>query len=110
MTAGGWGEGEERPFYFIFVLVGLKEACMSNFSFLGSFSGTSPGRAGGRVLDFSKLRLSQPSLAGSWAELGNSHYSFPLSNRGAMAKASCAEVPGKHDDKVLVQLVLTHSG
>ena len=40
----------------------------------------------------------------------NSHYSFPLSNRGAMAKASCAEVPGKHDDKVLVQLVLTHSG
>jgi hypothetical protein len=27
-----------------------------------------------------------------------------------MAKASCAEVPGKHDDKVLVQLVLTHSG
>jgi hypothetical protein len=40
----------------------------------------------------------------------NSHYSFPLSNRGAMAKASGAEVPGKHDDKVLVQLVLTHSG
>ena len=26
-----------------------------------------------------------------------------------MAKASGAEVPGKHDDKVLVQLVLTHS-
>ena len=23
------------------------------------------------MLDFSKLRLSQPSLAGSWAELGN---------------------------------------
>ena len=44
---------------------------MSNFSFIGSFSGTSPGRPGGRMLDFSKLRLTQPSLAGSGAEFGN---------------------------------------
>ena len=58
----------------IFVLVGLIEACMSNFSFLGSFSGTSPGRAGGQMLDISKLRLTQPSLAGSWAELGNTFF------------------------------------
>jgi hypothetical protein len=48
---------------------------MPNFSFLGSFSGTSlggraAGRPGGRMLDFSKLRLTQPSLAGSGAELG----------------------------------------
>ena len=34
-------------------------------------------------------------------------YSYPLSNRGAMARNSSAEVPGKHDDVVLVQLVLT---
>ena len=34
-------------------------------------------------------------------------YSYPLSNRGAMAKASGAEVPGKHDDVVFIQLVLT---
>ena len=34
-------------------------------------------------------------------------YSYPLSNRGAMAKASSAEVPEKHDDVVLIQLVLT---
>ena len=66
MTAGGGGGN--TIFFLIFVLVGLKEACMSNFSFLGSFSGTSPG---GRVLDISKLRLTQPSLAGSVAELGN---------------------------------------
>ena len=52
--------------FLIFVLVGLKEACMLNFSFLGSFSGTSPGR----VLDISKLRLTQSSLAGSWPDLG----------------------------------------
>ena len=45
MTAGGGGGN--TIFFLIFVLVGLKEACMSNFSFLGSFSGTSPGgRAG----------------------------------------------------------------
>ena len=68
MTAGG---GEVTPFLFlIFVLVGLKEACMLNFSFLGSFSGTSPGAAG-RMLDISILRLTQPSLAGSGALLGN---------------------------------------
>jgi hypothetical protein len=53
--------------FFIVVLVGLKEACMLNFS----FSGTSPGQPGSRVLDISKLRLTHPSLAGSWAELGN---------------------------------------
>ena len=36
---------------------------MSNFSFLGSFSGTSPGgRVAGRVLDISKIQLTQPSL------------------------------------------------
>ena len=34
-------------------------------------------------------------------------YSYPLSNRGAMAKASCAEVLVKHDVVVLIQLVLT---
>ena len=34
-------------------------------------------------------------------------YSYPLSNRGAMAKASGAEVLVKHDDVVLIQLVLT---
>jgi hypothetical protein len=45
MTAGEGGE--VTPFFFIFVLVGLKEACMSNFSFLGRFSGTSPGKPGG---------------------------------------------------------------
>ena len=66
MTAGEGGG--HQYFFLIFVLVGLKEACMSNFSFLGSFYGTSPG---GRVLDISKLRLTQPSLAGSWTELGN---------------------------------------
>mgnify|MGYP006975450894 CR=1 FL=1 len=32
---------------------------------------------------------------------------YPRSDRGAMAKASGAEVPGKHDDVVLIQLVLT---
>jgi len=37
-------------------------------------------------------------------------YSYPLSNRGAMARDSGAEVPGIHDDVVLVQLVLIHSG
>jgi hypothetical protein len=34
---------------------------------------------------------------------------IPLSNRGFMARASGAEEPGKHDDIVLVLLVLTHS-
>ena len=34
-------------------------------------------------------------------------YSYPLLNRGAMAGTSGAEVAGKHDDVVLVQLVLT---
>ena len=34
-------------------------------------------------------------------------YSFPLSNQGAMAWTNSAEVPGKHDDVVRVQLVLT---
>ena len=34
-------------------------------------------------------------------------YSYPLSNRGAIAKASGAEVLVKHDDVVLIQLVLT---
>ena len=29
-------------------------------------------------------------------------YSYPLSNRGAMAKANTAEVPEKHDDVVLI--------
>ena len=48
MTAGSGGGN--TIFFLIFVLVGLKEACMSNFSFLGSFSGTSPGgRPGGRA-------------------------------------------------------------
>ena len=37
-------------------------------------------------------------------------YSYPLSNRGDMARDSGAEVPGIHDDVVLVQLVLIHSG
>ena len=46
MTAGG-GVGGNTIFFLIFVLVGLKEACMSNFSFLGSFSGTSPGAGAG---------------------------------------------------------------
>jgi hypothetical protein len=31
-------------------------------------------------------------------------------HRGAMARTSSAEVPGKHDDVVLVQLVQIHSG
>jgi hypothetical protein len=34
----------------------------------------------------------------------------PLLIRGAMARASGAKVPGKHDDKVLVQVVLTTIG
>ena len=46
---------------FIFVLVGLKGACMLNFSFLGSFS---RGRPGGSWIS-EKLRLTQPSLAES---------------------------------------------
>jgi hypothetical protein len=33
---------------------------------------------------------------------------IPLSNRDVMARASSAEVPGRHDDIVLVLLVLTH--
>ena len=33
-------------------------------------------------------------------------YSYPLSNPGAMARTSSAEIPGKHADVVLVQLVL----
>ena len=63
MTAGGTGGGGNTIFLLIFVLVGLKEACMSNFSFFGSFSGTIPGdRAGGRVLDIAKIQLTQSSL------------------------------------------------
>ena len=55
----------------VFLLVWLKEACMPNFSFLGSYFTTSPdGRAYGR-LEESKIRLTQPSLAGTGAELGN---------------------------------------
>ena len=34
-------------FFLIFVLVGLREASMLIFSFLGSFSGTSPGGLAG---------------------------------------------------------------
>ena len=34
-------------------------------------------------------------------------YGYPLSNQGAMAKASGAEVPEKYDDVILIQLVLT---
>jgi hypothetical protein len=70
MTARGGG-GLPNFLLLIFVLVGWKKADMSNFSFLGNFSGTSPGQAAGRMLDFSKLRLTQPSLAGSGAELGH---------------------------------------
>ena len=59
----------------IFLLVGLKEAYMLNFSFLRSYFTTSPGgRPAGRPagrLEESKIRLTQPSLAGTGAELGN---------------------------------------
>ena len=54
-------------FFLIFLLVGLKEACMLNSSFLRSFFTTSPG--GG--LEELKIRLTQSSLAGTGAELGN---------------------------------------
>jgi hypothetical protein len=72
-------------FFLIFLLVGLKEACMPNFSFLGSYFTTSPdGRADGRLgrrpaglLEESKIRLTQPSLAGTGAELGNMENSTP---------------------------------
>jgi hypothetical protein len=37
---------------------------------LSGGAGGGGGRAAGRMLDFSKLRLTQPSLAGSGAELG----------------------------------------
>ena len=30
-------------------------------------------RGGGHVLDFARLKLTQPSLAGAGAELGNKH-------------------------------------
>jgi hypothetical protein len=70
MTAGGGGAGDPN-FFLIFLLVGLKEACMLNFSFLGSYFTTIPGGWAGGRLEESKLMLTQPSLAGSWPELGN---------------------------------------
>ena len=65
-------------FFLIFLLVVLKEACMSNFSILGPYFTTIPdGWAGGR-LEESKLRLTHPSLAGSGAELGNIRQTYKL--------------------------------
>jgi hypothetical protein len=37
ITGGGGWPADISFFFFIFLLVGLKEACMPNFSFLGSF-------------------------------------------------------------------------
>ena len=63
----GGGYGMVTPFFFlIFVLVGLKEACMSNFSFLGSFSGTSPGRADAGYFKI-KAKSAQLSWILGWA-------------------------------------------
>ena len=57
--------------FWIFLLVGLKEACMPNFSLLGSYFTTTPvgWRASGWLKE-SKIRLTQPSLARTGAELG----------------------------------------
>ena len=67
------------PNCFIFLLVGLKEACMPKFSFLGSFlqlfhyySRWPGGEAAGGI----KIGLTQPSLDGTWAELGNNFVCF----------------------------------
>jgi hypothetical protein len=57
MTAGG---GD--PIFFIFVLVGLIEACMSNFSFLGSFFVTSLGQPADA--GYFKSKANSPQL--SW--------------------------------------------
>ena len=63
MTAGGGGGGATPFFFFTFVLVGLKEACMSNFSFLGSFSGTFPGGGWGWVVgEKLKIKLNSAQL------------------------------------------------
>ena len=70
-------EGQVTPIFWIFLLVGLKEACMPNFSFLGSFLQLFhyySGRAA-RQLEELKIRRTQPVLAGTGAELGNiCHY------------------------------------
>ena len=73
MTAGGgWGQVTIIFSLLIFLLAWFKEACMLNFSFQQSYFTTSPdGRADGRRLEESKIRLTQPSLAGTGAELGN---------------------------------------
>jgi hypothetical protein len=68
-----------NPFWYVllrkFLLVGLKEACMPNFSIIGSFLHYYSRRvAGGRRLEELKLKLTQPSLAGFEAELGNNNY------------------------------------
>ena len=72
------GGGGVTPICFlIFLLGGLKEACMPNFSFLGSFLQLFhyySGRAA-RQLEELKIRRTQPILAGTGAELGNiCHY------------------------------------
>ena len=73
----------------IVLLIGLKEAEMLDFSFPGSYFTTSPGCGGYVVLvaeamwfwlrrlcvgrlEESKIRLTQPSLPGTGAELGKS--------------------------------------
>ena len=61
------GGGNTIHFFFIFVLVGLKEACMSNFSFLGSFSGTSPGGLAGAGYFKIKAKSAQLSWILGWA-------------------------------------------
>ena len=74
MGRGGRGQESGDPILFlIFLRVGLKEACMPKFSFLGIFFTTGLDGRAARRLEESKIRLTQPSLAGSGAELGNSN-------------------------------------
>ena len=76
----------KKTCFLIFLLVGLKEACIPNFSFLGMYFTTSPdGRADGRPggqLEESKIRLTQPSLAETGAEIGNFRIIYGENKKG----------------------------
>ena len=61
-------------FVLIFLLVGLKEACMPNFSFLGSFFTASPdGRAAGGI---NKPTCAQVAVMTTVAHKKNKQHSF----------------------------------
>ena len=57
------GGGGTPIFFLIFVLVGLKEACMSNFSFLGSFYGTIPGAGVQADIGYFKIKANSDQLS-----------------------------------------------